>query len=92
MGVRDFHYKPEFHLGYRWRHGFQLFDTSASLDVGYSVFLFTRSDIRSYVPLPGVLPLVALGNDLTKLNATWILGLGKTVQGDTLYLFITQVL
>ncbi len=92
IGFKDSHFHPEFQWGYRWMHGWQILDTPARVEAGYSVFLFSRKDIGSYLPLPGALPMVSLGTQSTKLNVTWIPRISDTIQGNTLFFFLTQAL
>ena len=73
-------------------HGWQILDTPTRIEAGYSVFLFSRKDIGSYLPLPGALPMVSLGTQSTKLNVTWIPRISDTIQGNTLFFFLTQAL
>nr|WP_236844297.1 lipid IV(A) palmitoyltransferase PagP [Bordetella sp. 02P26C-1] len=51
------------HLPHNWRLG-----------AGYTVFLTARKDIFSYIPFPGVLPLVSVGYRDAALYATYIPG------------------
>ncbi|MFU2000374.1 lipid IV(A) palmitoyltransferase PagP [Bordetella avium] len=55
------------------------------LGAGYTVFLTARQDIMSYVPFPGILPLVGAGYKDAMLYATYIPG-GRG-NGNVLFLF-----
>ncbi|MFY2598960.1 lipid IV(A) palmitoyltransferase PagP [Achromobacter xylosoxidans] len=55
------------------------------LGAGYTVFLTARHDIMSYVPFPGVLPLVSAGYKDTMLYATYIPG--SRGAGNVLFMF-----
>ncbi|KAK78219.1 putative antimicrobial peptide resistance and lipid A acylation protein PagP [Bordetella holmesii CDC-H635-BH] len=55
------------------------------LGTGYTVFMTARHDIMSYVPFPGILPLVGAGYKDAMLYATYIPG-GKG-NGNVLFVF-----
>ncbi|CAB3697835.1 lipid IV(A) palmitoyltransferase PagP [Achromobacter pestifer] len=55
------------------------------LGAGYTVFLTARHDIMSYVPFPGILPLVGAGYKDAMLYATYIPG--KSGTGNVLFVF-----
>ncbi len=88
VAFKDSHFKAEYQLGYAWMRNWRLWG-GLNGQLGYTVFLFARADIGHYAPLPGILPLVALGSDRIKLHATWLPQIGSLAQGNTLYLFIT---
>lgn len=73
MAFQDSHYKPEYQLGYAWKtfwHPTQDF----RVGLGYTTFLFARSDIASYMPLPGILPLAAVGYKNFSLETAYVPG------------------
>ena len=49
---------PMYMVGYNWQTYWGRRDLNVGL--GYTVFLFGRSDFSSYVPLPGVLPVLSV--------------------------------
>jgi len=55
------------------------------LGAGYTVFMTARHDIMSYVPFPGILPLVGAGYKDAMLYATYIPG-GRG-NGNVLFMF-----
>lgn len=55
------------------------------LGAGYTVFLTARHDIMSYVPFPGILPLVSAGYKDAMLYATYIPG--SSGAGNVLFMF-----
>ncbi len=73
MGFQDSHYKPSYMLGYGrqwfWRPGGGL-----RIGGGFTAFLMTRSDIASYWPFPGILPMASVGYRDVSLEAAYVPG------------------
>lgn len=80
----DSHSKVEPMAGYGFLKIGKLSD-NFRLGAGYTVFLTARHDIMSYVPFPGILPLVGAGYKDAMLYATYIPG-GKG-NGNVLFVF-----
>ncbi|MCD0503370.1 lipid IV(A) palmitoyltransferase PagP [Bordetella petrii] len=59
--------------------------TNWRLGAGYTIFLTAREDIMSYIPFPGILPLVSAGYRDATLFATYIPG-GQGA-GNVLFVF-----
>lgn len=59
IAAQDSHFKPQYLAGYLWTTYWPLAEQLQG-GLGYSVFLFSRSDIGSYVPIPGVVPAASL--------------------------------
>lgn len=51
MVFRDSHYKPQYTAGYAWMRYSGAGD-SLNFGLGYTVYLFARSDVNDYVPAP----------------------------------------
>lgn len=51
MVFRDSHYKPQYTAGYAWMRYWGGRE-AVSLGLGYTVYLFARSDINHYIPAP----------------------------------------
>src|SRR5258706_2565427 len=69
MIFRDSHYKAQYTAGYAWM---TYWPAAEKLDfgLGYSVFLFARSDIANYFPLPLAAPLASVRYGDFELMAT----------------------
>jgi len=66
---RDSHYKPQYTAGYSWM---TYWPAAEKLDfgLGYSVFLFARSDIGKYFPTPLASPIASVRYGDFELMAT----------------------
>ena len=59
IAAQDSHFKPQYLAGYLWTTYWPLAGRVQG-GLGYSVALFSRSDIGGYIPIPGVAPAAAL--------------------------------
>jgi palmitoyl transferase len=86
MIFRDSHYKPQYTAGYAWM---TYWPAAKNVDVGlgYTVFLFARSDIAHYSPLPlaGLLASIRHGN--VELMGTVIPGIARD-SGNIAFVFV----
>lgn len=86
LAFRDSHYKTQYTAGYAWT---TYWPASKYVDVGlgYTVFLFSRSDVGHYAPLPlaGLLASVRHGD--FELMGTVIPGIGHD-SGNIAFLFV----
>lgn len=88
MASRSSHHKPQYLAAYlRTSHRSAPFGLRAGL--GYTVFVFARSDIYRYLPLPGILPIASLGGDRWTLYLSYLPGIGNgiTGTGNVAYVF-----
>lgn len=84
MAFLDSHSKVEPIAGYGFLKIGQVSE-NFRLGAGYTVFLTARHDIMSYVPFPGILPLVGAGYKDAMFYATYIPGASGA--GNVLYMF-----
>lgn len=84
MAFLDSHSKVEPIAGYGFLKIGQVSE-NFRLGAGYTVFLTARHDIMSYVPFPGILPLVGAGYKDAMLYATYIPGASGA--GNVLFVF-----
>ena len=84
MAFLDSHSKVQPIAGYGFLKIGQVSD-NFRLGAGYTVFLTARHDIMSYVPFPGILPLVSAGYKDAMLYATYIPG--SSGAGNVLFVF-----
>jgi len=84
MAFLDSHKRPQPIAGYGFLKIAQV-APNWRLGAGYTVFLTAREDIMSYVPFPGILPLVSAGYRKATLFATYIPG--KEGTGNVLFVF-----
>ena len=87
LGFEDSYHHGEFHLGYMWMRSWPIVAKGPRLGLGYSVFAFSRCDMGNRMPLPGVLPFIAVGGAKIKLCATFIPRVKGFVEGNTAYCF-----
>ena len=73
IGFQDSHSKPEYHLGYGWKT-FWYPASDLRVGLGFTAFVFTRSDIAHYTPLPGILPLAMVGYKNFSLETSYVPG------------------
>jgi len=76
MATQDSHYKPEYFAAYCWQHPL-LPDSAVQLDVGLSAFLFSRVDVEDGIPLPGLLPYLAVGSKRTQVMILYVPPIGR---------------
>jgi palmitoyl transferase len=81
---RSSHFKPQYNLGYSW---LTYWGAPGALraGLGYTVFLFSRTDIYGGLPIPGVLPLASIRYRRAELLGTY-LPAGHAA-GNVAYLF-----
>ena len=61
MEFADSHGKPQYQAGYGWIATWRPIDEKFRVGAGVTAFLFMRSDIGNYAPIPGILPVVSTG-------------------------------
>ncbi|MDQ8032111.1 lipid IV(A) palmitoyltransferase PagP [Bordetella genomosp. 1] len=84
MAFLDSHSRPQPIAGYGFLKIARV-SQNWRLGAGYTAFLTAREDIMSYIPFPGVLPLVSAGYRDAMLFATYIPG--KEGTGNVLFVF-----
>ena len=84
MAFQDSHFKPMYIVGYDWMAYWPL---AGRLEggVGYTLFLFSRSDVASYAPIPGILPLVSVRYRKAELYSTYVPGFGRGAGNATFF-------
>jgi palmitoyl transferase len=85
MAFRDSHYKPQYTAGYAWTTYWP--GKWVDIGLGYTVFLFSRSDIAHYTPLPLAGPLVSLRHGEVELMATAVPGIAHD-SGNIAFVFV----
>lgn len=77
---RSSHYKPQYAAGYWWLARWRVAG-SFKVGAGCTAFVFARSDIFHYLPLPGAVPLVSVGTDRAALYVTFLPRLHDAITG-----------
>jgi len=87
---RDSHAKPQYNRGYMW---FTFWGSRDNVQpgLGYSAFMFARSDIANGWPLPAVLPLFSLRYDRFMLLGTYIPALGQGINNGSVFYFFGKI-
>ena len=82
------HFKPQYAVGYTWLARWRL-SGDFRIGAGYSAFIYARSDIYHYLPLPGIVPMASVGTDRASLLAGYLPGIAKgiTGRGNVIYAF-----
>ena len=85
---RSSHFKPQYVAGYWWQARWRV-TGKVRAGAGYTAFVFARSDIYHYLPLPGVVPLVSVGTDDAALYLTYLPRIHNAITGtgNVLYLY-----
>ncbi len=85
MIFRDSHYKAQYTAGYAWM---TYWPAAEKLDfgLGYTVFLFARSDIGKYFPTPLASPIASVRYGSFELMATAVPGIAHD-SGNIAFLF-----
>jgi palmitoyl transferase len=80
------HFQPQYVVGYAWLARWRL-SGEFRVGAGYTAFIFARSDIYHYFPLPGIAPIASLGTDRINLLVGYLPGIrnGITGRGNVLY-------
>jgi palmitoyl transferase len=79
---------PMYMAGYNWQTYWGGRDLK--LGLGYTVFLFGRSDFEDYLPLPAVLPVVSVRYSRFEILGTYVPSLGRLVRADVA-LFVGRI-
>lgn len=74
MGFQDSHSQPMYMAGYGWVPTWNPINEQSRVGVGATVFLFMRSDINSYAPTPGILPMATVGYGPVDVQVAYIPG------------------
>lgn len=77
---RSSHYKPQYAAGYWWLARWRVVGDFA-FGAGYTAFVFARSDIYHYLPLPGAVPLLSLGTERATLYLTYLPRIHDAITG-----------
>jgi lipid IVA palmitoyltransferase len=72
--LRDSHYKMQYTAGYAWMT-YRPVGEKLNFGLGYTVFMFARSDVAHYFPLPLAAPLVSVRYGRVELMGTLIPGI-----------------
>lgn len=85
---RSSHFKPQYVAGYWWQARWRVAGRIRA-GAGFTAFVFARSDIYHYLPLPGVVPLVSFGTDDAALYLTYLPRIHNAITGtgNVLYLY-----
>jgi len=80
------HFKPQYFAGYAWLARWRIAG-DLRVGAGYLAFVFARSDIYHYLPLPGFVPLASVGTDRASLVAGYLpaIATGITGRGNVVY-------
>ncbi|MFN0299476.1 MAG: phospholipid:lipid A palmitoyltransferase [Burkholderiales bacterium] len=85
---RSSHFKPQYAAGYLWLARWPLID-DLHVGAGFAAFIFARSDIYHYFPLPGIVPIGSVGTGRAALYVTYLphISNGITGRGNVIYAF-----
>ena len=70
----DSHGKPQYQVGYGWVPTWHPLDNQFRVGAGLTAFVFMRSDIANYAPLPGILPVGSIGYGPVDVQVAYIPG------------------
>lgn len=74
MEFADSHGKPQYQAGYGWIATWRPIDDQFRIGAGATAFLFMRSDIGNYAPIPGLLPVGSIGYGPVDVQVAYIPG------------------
>ncbi len=87
MVFSDSHGKPQYQAGYSWTHYWNIGSSKFDAGLGYTAFLFARSDMSNYFPYPAILPLASVRWDKSlEVMTTFVPGFGDG-RGNVLFFF-----
>lgn len=74
MEYQDSHGKPMYMGGYGWVPTWRPIDDKFKIGAGLTAFMFMRSDIGNYAPLPGILPVGSIGYGPVDVQVAYVPG------------------
>ena len=74
MAYQDSHGKPMYTAGYGWVPTWRPLDDQFKVGVGLTAFLFMRSDIGNYAPIPAALPVASIGYGPVDVQVAYVPG------------------
>ena len=74
MEYQDSHGKPMYMGGYGWVPTWRPIDDNFKIGAGLTAFMFMRSDIGNYAPLPGILPVGSIGYGPVDVQVAYVPG------------------
>lgn len=74
MEYQDSHGKPMYMGGYGWVPTWRPIDDKFKIGAGLTAFMFMRSDIGNYAPIPGVLPVGSIGYGPVDVQVAYVPG------------------
>ena len=74
MAYQDSHGKPMYMGGYGWVPTWRPIDDKFKLGAGLTAFMFMRSDIGNYAPIPGLLPVGSIGYGPVDVQVAYVPG------------------
>jgi palmitoyl transferase len=86
MGFDDSHHCAQFNAGYMWTTYWSPVK-GAFLGAGYSVFLFSRSDVANRAPIPAALPCFTARCSRLELIAFYCPHVSAEIPGNVVYFF-----
>lgn len=74
MAYQDSHGKPMYTAGYGWVPTWRPLDDQFKVGVGLTAFIFMRSDIGNYAPIPAALPVASVGYGPLDVQVAYVPG------------------
>lgn len=74
MEFQDSHGKPMYMGGYGWIPTWRPINDDFKIGAGLTAFMFMRSDIGNYAPIPGILPAATIGYGPVDVQVAYIPG------------------
>jgi len=74
MEFQDSHGKPMYMGGYGWIPTWRPINDQFKIGAGVTAFMFMRSDIGNYAPIPGILPAATIGYGPLDVQVAYIPG------------------
>lgn len=86
MAFQDSHRDTQFSGGFMWNRYWSL-TKAVDVSLGYSIFMFSRSDLVNNLPIPALLPCVAIRFGRGELIGYYCPHINERVPGDVFFIF-----
>lgn len=91
LAFADSHRTTQFIASYGWQR-YQRLDPNWSLGWGYLAFLFSRADVKHYLPLPAALPCASVRYRQWEVTGLFVPKVSKDIKGDVFFVFLRVAL
>jgi len=85
MAFTDSHYDMQYSGGYIWNRYWSV-TKGFKVGLGYSIFLFSRADVANHLPIPALLPCVAMRFGRAELIGFYCPHISTNIPGEVFFI------